>query len=788
MNTQFLLENLKNKFIKERLPKIHNEYLEEELFFLECNPKDLEYVLKLRFKLKSENKKILNKRNSSIYYLLGITDDLPNEGGIDRTPTTMPDIDYDTDGRDAIKSFLTKEYGLEHTTLIGTYGALKTKGAVKDIIRVLEKNENSTIHGKNYDFEYVNNLTKKFEVIKRTDEDSIREYLQSSADPSQYDDIKDYNSELAYFYACLEADETLQKWFNTHHDVKTAVIDILGNVKSMGIHAGGIIVSRGVIPDIAPLLYDEKQEMFVTQPEMSYVEESGLIKYDFLGLKTLGDLNRCLRLVNKRHNKNYNLSTIPMNDDLIFDLFRQGKTESIFQFNTHLSISILTPLYKIRNIIDLAIITSIARPGPLKMKMDKEFIDNKNNNKTNVIHPSLEPLLEESYGILCFQESIIQIAKEIGDFTGDEAVNFMKALSKKQADKVKKYVDKLKKNAIEKHNFSEEQANTLYDLLFAFAQYGFNKSHAVAYACVSYISMWFKHYYPAEWYSAVLSGTTKDDFKILYPKWKAHIQTPDINLSKLEYVITPEDKVIMPLSDINGVGDKAAELIIANQPYSSFDDFLTRVPKASKEVVVSLVFGGAFDSMRPDSHYSQAKWRKELAINYYRQRAAKASGKLKEAANEEIKKIANYDRGQIMMKEIQILNFTSFDYHTFFYTKMTQGAVANFGQQAVRPEDIQDLPNGSKVVVGGGVGEIKFQVMKKGADKGKEMVRLQLMNEGQSCDITIFARTLAQDDKGGGTIRALTSQMPIIVLGKINEYLGKKSVIYEACWILSQAD
>jgi DNA polymerase III alpha subunit len=538
------------------------------------------------------------------------------------------------------------------------------------------------------------------------------------------------------------------------------------------------------------MFWSHDEKMWVTQTEMGYVEKSGLIKYDFLGLKTLGDLNRVLKLVNGRHGTSYNLSNVPMDDANVLDMFVKGMTESVFQFSTPLATAILVQLKEIRNVLDLAMITSIARPGPLNMKMDQQFIRrNTGVEEVEYMHPSLKPILNQTYGILCYQEDIIKIAKQIGDFDNDSSVSIMKALSKKQLDKVLKYKDKFIPHAQE-HGYSPEKALLLWELMQSFAEYGFNKSHAAAYACVSYLCMWFKAHYPAEWIAAVLEGADKDDFKILFPRWKDNIRKPDINRSKDSYMIDSDNMVVMPFSAINGVGTKAVESIAKGQPYKSFEDFYNRTDKrqVNKTTAVNLIFAGCFDSLKPEDT-SENRWRKLLIIEFYKLKyaAKKPSKSEKETDDLFLKEVADMNRGKMLLKEVSLLNFTAFDYFEYYKDKMTDGARQKFGYEAIRPEEVQDFDSDSVVIVGGSIESIDIAPVKNPKSKifGQEMVRIKLSNAGESIDVVIFPKTLQADDASSEKmIRQLTEYMPVIIKGKVNQFNGQLSIVYDSGWIL----
>lgn len=768
--TNPFFEKLKSKLIESRIKEVNSLYFEKELFYLECNPNVTEYLYTTLEDLLSKNLKVENKVNSSIFYCLGITDSIPTEF-IKSTPTTLPDFDYDTDARDEVKEYLTNKYGKNHVTLMGTIGTLKTKGALKDIIRQLRplKSENGDIIKPEMSFNDVNELSKKFNLLKPTD----------------------FKTEIEFFEESLKADAGLKKWFSENKDIYDSILMLLGNAKSTGIHAGGIVISAQNVLEVMPMTWSFDENMWITQSEMAYVERVGLIKYDFLGLKTLGDLNRVLKLVNSRYNKNYNLSNIPMDEKDVLNLFVQGKTESVFQFNTDLAVSILIQLKEIRSILDLAMITSIARPGPLQMGMDKTFIArNTGKEPVEYLHPTLKPILNETYGILCYQENIISVAKQVGDFDNDSSVSIMKALSKKQLEKVLKYKEKFLKNA-QKHGYTISKAELLWNLLESFAAYGFNKSHAAAYGAVSYLCMWFKHHYPLEWYSSVLSGADKDDFKILYPKWKDYINKPDINRSKDSFNIDDTiKKVVMPLNAINGVGIKAVENIIKNQPYESFEDFFKKVDKrqVNKKTVISLIFSGVFDSMKKDVEMSENKWRKLLILEFLKLKYSikKPLKSEKEEDDLFIKEIANMNRGSMLMKEISLLNFTAFNYFEYYKDKMTDGARQKFGYEAITPGKVAEYPDGATVVVGGSIESIVIAPVKNPKSKifGQEMVRIKLSNSGETIDLVLFPKQLQDDDKAGGMIRTLVEYTPVVIKGRVSRFGGGLSITYEAGWVL----
>jgi DNA polymerase III alpha subunit len=778
---------------RARLTPDLREWAVEELLYAECNPEVARYLLDAKEAVKGLAEKPPNPNNSTVAYLMGITDQKPS-AGIKRTPTSPPDFDFDTHARDELKQYLVAKYGKDHVVLLGTYQTLKTKGAIKDVCKYLRPEMS---------FEELNNITKKF-ILNRND----------------------FDKEIDFFEGSLENDPGLEKWFAENADVKDAVAQLLGTARSSGIHAGGIVLSSADVKSFCALDYDASEGLFVTQPEMASVEAIGLIKNDFLGLKTLNDISRCLKLVEGRHGIRLKISNIPMDEPDVLEEFRRGHTLSIFQFNTPLATDKVTQMKHIAGVNTLAMITSLARRGPLNMGMDKVFIARANGEeKVEVLHPLIEPVLKETFGVIIYQEQVMSICKALGDFTGDEALTVMKAMGKKKRSVLEGF-EKQFLGACAGKGLSPALAKKIWDLMESFAEYGFNKSHAIAYSAMSYICMWLASRYSVEWKTAVLMGADKDDFKGFYASWKADVVKPDVNDSKDTYFINDALKIVMPFSSINGVGEKVVPRIVELQPFASFEDYYRKAfaqsaglkaqakllkkqieslpmggarAKAeadlailderksgaaravSKATLESLILSGCFDRFKPagkhDAVYRKGLIRKMIELKHELQKPPKAE------IREDLDLVAQFEKmptRDFLYEELKYLNFTGFDYFEFLGAELYEKAKKRFGQPLLNPGEALARRDGDMVVVAGAIESIKFFPTKSGKNKGKEMAKIVLAHNSTSIEVTVFPATLQKDDEGGKLIRSLKELHPLIVKGRLNSWNNALSVVYDS--------
>jgi DNA polymerase III alpha subunit len=786
-------EKLLRSVDKSRLTPDLYDWAVEEIVYLECNPADAEYLLEVKTLSSEKAEKPLNINNSTMAFLCGITDQKP-KSGIKRTATSPPDFDFDTNARDELKAYLIQKYGKDHVVLLGTYNTLKTKGAIKDVCKYLRPAMT---------FDEVQEITKRF-ILNRND----------------------FDKEIDFFLGSLQNDPFLTKWFDENLDVKEAVISLLGTARSSGIHAGGIVLSSADVKQYCALTYDADEGLYVTQPEMSSVETIGLIKNDFLGLLTLGDFSRCMRLISERRGVKLKLATIELDEADVLEAFKEGNTLSVFQFNTPLATDKVSQMNAIGGVRDLAMITSLARRGPLNMGMDKVFIARANGEEElSYPHPAIESVLKDSYGVIIYQEQVMSICKILGDFTGDEALTVMKAMGKKKFSVLASFKGKFLE-ACDKKRIERALSQQIWDLMESFAEYGFNKSHAIAYSAMSYLCMWFKIRFPLEWKTAVLMGAKKEDFKKFYSSWKEDIIKPDINDSKAGYLINAEDKIVMPFTSINGIGPAVVPVIVSLQPCSSFEDYYRRaavqiaeykktlkrlkkefqelpmdarrikleeahsemnakktsLSKAlSKQTIESLILSGCFDRFKKAETHD-AVYRKELIKKMIELKHSFDKPSKKELA-EDTELVATFERlprKEFLFEELKLLNFTSFDYFEFFGDSIYSAAKRQFNQDLLKPDEALERKDGETVVVAGAVESIKFFPTKTGKNKGKEMCKIILSHNASSIEVTVFPATLERDDNSKQVLRRLRELHPFMVKGKLNAWNDMLSVIYDS--------
>jgi len=518
---------------------------------------------------------------SLVCYALGITNVNPLEYNLlferflNPERVSMPDIDIDfqDDKRDEVLSYSKEKYGVNSVSQIVTFNRLKTKAVLKDVGRVL-----------NYPFDTINEITKHVP--------SIFGKIKSLADC--YKDISEFKE---YFDQAKERKKLLDY---------AMVLENLN--KNVSMHASGVVIAPSDITDYVPVAKTPQVDnQFMTQYDMKMLEAAGLIKMDFLGLKELKILQQAVDLIKQRLNIDIDLDTLPLDDHKTFELFSSGYTVGIFQFSKPKMREYLSKL-KPKNINDLAAMNALYRPGPMDLIPD--FIERKHSRKeVTYLHSDMERVLSETYGIIVYQEQVMQLVREIAGYTLAKADLVRRAMGKKDAKLMKEQEDEFIKGASEK-GYNKKTAKEIFKLIQKFADYGFNKSHSVAYSILAYYTAYLKSHYSLEFMTSQLNCRYGDmDEMVLLinecKRMKITLSLPDINTCFAEFAINPqiENQVLFGLTAIKNVGRTAVENIVKERtdhgPFTGFVDFCSRVDSriVNKKTIESLINAGAFDSL-----------------------------------------------------------------------------------------------------------------------------------------------------------------------------------------------
>jgi DNA polymerase-3 subunit alpha len=514
---------------------------------------------------------------SIVAYCLNITDLEPLRYGLlferflnpDRI--SMPDIDIDIQDtrRDEVITYCTEKYGSERVANICTFGKMMAKNAVRDVARVLD--------------------------VPYQDADRIAKLVP--------DPVQGRHTPLR---TSLQENVELKAEYESNPQAKT-VIDFAahleGTIRSHGVHACGVVIAPDDLNKFLPLEMAQKG-VVATQFPMGQVEELGLLKMDFLGLKNLSILNSALRIIKKVYGEDINLSDVPLDDAKTFELFQAADTTGVFQLESAGMKRYLKGL-KATHFEDIIAMVALYRPGP--MQFIDSFINRKHGvEKITYLHPGLENSLKNTYGVLVYQEQFMQIAKEWCGFTGGEADTLRKAVGKKKMDLMLKMKPKFVEGAVKIGGATKDMAEKFWSDLEEFANYCFNKSHAACYALVAYWTAYVKSHYPDAFMAALMTADADDTERLAIEiaeckKMGLKVLNPNINQSYNEFSVVPDENTIrFALSAVKGVGHGLVEELCddrkANGKYKNLSDFARRAPlKFNKKAWEAMIKTGAFE-------------------------------------------------------------------------------------------------------------------------------------------------------------------------------------------------
>ncbi len=514
---------------------------------------------------------------SLVSFALGITeiDPIPYNLMFERflAPgrVSMPDIDCDfsEEKRDRVIQYVGDKYGHDRVAQIITFSSMNAKGVVRDVGRVL-----------GMPYGEVDNVAK---AIPSTPKITLDEAIRLSP----------------------KLQEMIENSPKVNRLIKIAKT-LEGLYRHNSTHAAGVVISNKPLMELLPVYAGPHGEI-LTQYDMGCVESVGLVKFDFLGLSTLSVIERAVSLVKATQNPDFDLREIDLQDKKTFELLRKGNVSGIFQLESSTGMRDLLVRMKPRAFEDLIDLLALYRPGPLESGMVNDYIKRRNNKKLITYDiPELEEILGDSYGVILYQEQVMQIAMKLAGFSPSDADRLRKAMGKKKADEMAKLREKFVEGAVER-GIPKKKAENLYDQMAQFAKYGFNKSHSTAYALIAYQTAYLKAHFPKEFMAALMSvemlkSTEKLARYIEECKGMGvEVLPPDVNKSDLEFIVK-EGKIRFGLAGIKNVGRGAAQLIVQERkergPYRSFIDFCTRLDlrKVNKRVLENLIKCGAFDT------------------------------------------------------------------------------------------------------------------------------------------------------------------------------------------------
>ncbi len=512
---------------------------------------------------------------SVVAYCTGITNidplkyDLLFERFLNPERVSMPDIDidFDDDGRQSVIDYVVDKYGKDQVAHIITFGTMAARSSVRDVARVLD--------------------------LPLPDADRIAKLVPETIGISLEDAIK----EVKELKEIKESDSLEGRTIQMAETLE-------GSVRNTGIHAAGVIIAPDKLTNYIPIGSAKDAELYVTQFDGKVIEDAGMLKMDFLGLKTLSILKTAIQFVKENHGKEYNLDDIPLDDEKAFEMFQKAATVGIFQFESDGMRRYLKQL-KPTSMNDLIAMNALYRPGPMQFIPD--YIKRKHGEEEVVYdHGDLRDILEPTFGIMIYQEQIMMVAQRMGGYTLGEADVLRRIMGKKQPELLPPEEEKFVSQAIEK-GYDKKTAKDVFDKMAMFAGYGFNKSHSAAYSVVAYHTMYFKANYSAEYMSAVLSHNMGDIKKVSFfieecQRIGIPVDPPNINSAEGKFV-AKDGRVQYGLSAIKGVGSAAIEQIVLERndkgSFNSIFDFSARIDTrvCNKKTVESLAQAGAFDSL-----------------------------------------------------------------------------------------------------------------------------------------------------------------------------------------------
>ncbi len=707
-----------------------------------------------------------------VAYLLGLSHvcplkyDLLFERFLDASRTEPPDIDIDfcRDGRQKVIEYTKQKYGEQNVSQIGTFGTLKAKLAIRDVGRALGI------------------PLQRVDQIAKAVPDELNIKLKDAIE--QAPDLKEAYANDPEIKKLLDIAQRLE-----------------GLSRSAGTHAAGVVVSDAPISDYIPLQTISGKTDFVTQWDGPHVEKAGLLKMDFLGLRNLTILHKAVQNVKKHRHIDIDTDKLPLDDEKTYALLQRGETKGVFQFESGGIRDLLTKM-RPDKFEDIIATSALYRPGPLEGGMVMDYVEVKHGRKApNKVHPLVDAVLEETYGVMVYQEQVMRILNRVGGIELADAYKCIKAISKKKEKTISGYFEEYVKGAIER-GVGERTAVELFELIKKFAGYGFNKSHSTAYGAISYQTAYLKAHFPAEFTAALLTCGMEDSDRIAEHTDDARragmkIAAPDINRSESEFTVLSETEVGFGLAAIKGLGEQATLVIAAerqaNGPYKDIFDLAERLdPKVlQKSTLEILIKAGALDTLGPNRVQHMAAVERAVSGAASKQRDKQRGQKSLFGGDEDsatsdgpssqagslLPEAVDWPHSQKLAFEKEVLGF----YLTSH--PLTQVADRLEKHATHSNKQLGDLEDGTEVLLGGMIASIKKAATKKPSRNGhSKYVNFDLE------DPSGIVRCIMWPEDYARLGEKVQPEAVVFIKGKVDRRSREPNVIVNQMFTIEEAD
>ena len=637
---------------------------------------------------------------SLVAYAIGITDVDPIRHGLlferflNPERVSMPDIDVDfcQDNRDRVIEYVKEKYGRENVAQIITYNVMKAKQTLRDVARALGLPYSTADQlAKLIPQGDVQGTWLSLEEMYETPLEVLKEHYGAHRG-----DIED---NVSKFRRLCRENPDIDK-------LVRIALKLEGLTRHTSLHAAGVVIAPKPLSELIPLYYD-RDGAVATQYDMTKLEELGLLKMDFLGLKTLTELKAIRDLVRDRHGVDVDFLKLPMDDRKVFELLQEGNTTGVFQLESRGMKELLKRL-KPDSFEDIVAVLALYRPGPLKSGLVDRYINRKHGKEpVEYPFPELEEVLKETYGVIVYQEQVMKMSQILAGFTPGEADTLRKAIGKKKKDLMEKMREKFIEGSVQR-GYPRDKITKLWEDIEKFASYSFNKSHSVAYGYISYWTAYMKAHYPAEFFAVKLT-TEKNDNKFINLIKDAKIMgfrilPADVNKSNIGFKIEGDREIRFGIGRIKGVGEEAARAVVQarkSTPFRGLQDFVARVDgrKVNKKVIEALIKAGAFDftGTRRDELLERVSSSGKNVSSLAQNNLFGGSPKKKKL-----------DVNDLLKMEKEVIGFYISGHPLDKYEKLLRGKFTPV-------EELENLERGSEVTLAGAVSGLQVKKTKNGS-------------------------------------------------------------------------